>query len=207
MHAFANLRKLQFLDLSHNRLEQLHEDTFENNENLIELNLSHNNFMTLQHQPLFKSPSLMVYALSLKTIKISIQSLISCLQILELHECKIPQIYDNTFLHLPKLSTLDLSGNLMITLPKEPFVPLNRLRIIELGDNRWQCDSSSVRATINWMKKRIDTIRIEHCCKFLQHKYSQIYTLTRTACTLVVNHGLQIMLHLNTPPFSLCRYH
>lgn len=142
LYAFANLKKLQILDLSHNRLEQLHEDLFENNENLIELNLSHNNFMTLQNQPLLKSPSLMT---------------------LELRDCKIPQLYDTTFMYLPKLSTLDLSGNVMITLPKEPFVPLKRLRIIELNENQWQCDSLSVRATVNWMKKRIDSIRIESC--------------------------------------------
>ncbi|XP_062547020.1 uncharacterized protein LOC134212826 isoform X2 [Armigeres subalbatus] len=142
MNAFANLKKLLVLDLSHNRLEKLHEDLFETNENLIELNLSHNNFMAIQNQPFLKSPSIMT---------------------LDLSECKIPQIYENSFVYLPKLTMMDLSGNVMITLPKEAFAPLKRLRIVELYENRWQCDNLPVRATINWMKKRVDSIQIENC--------------------------------------------
>ncbi|XP_065081113.1 leucine-rich repeat-containing G-protein coupled receptor 5-like [Ochlerotatus camptorhynchus] len=142
LYAFSSLRELHILDLSHNRLEQLNEDLFESNELLIELNLSNNNFMTMQNQPFLNSPSIMN---------------------LDLSACKIPQLYDSLFGYMPKLTTLDLSQNLMITLPKEPFVPLKRLRIIELYENQWQCESSSVRATINWMKKRIDSIQIENC--------------------------------------------
>lgn len=142
LYAFTNLKYLTILDLSHNRLEQLHEELFESNERLIELNLSNNNFMTLKNRPFLNSPSIMR---------------------LDLSACKIPQLYDSSFTYMPKLTKLDLSGNLMITLPKDPFVPLNRLRVIELYENQWQCESSSVRATINWMKKRIDSIEIESC--------------------------------------------
>ncbi|XP_055548173.1 uncharacterized protein LOC129731849 isoform X2 [Wyeomyia smithii] len=142
LNAFSHLRKLQTLDLSHNRLELLHEDLFEQNEKLIDLNLSNNNFISLQHRPLLKSSSIMY---------------------LHLSDCKIPQLHESLFNYLPSLRSVDLSENLMITLSKDPFVPLKKLRYIDLRENRWQCDSSSVRNTISWMKKRIASIQIENC--------------------------------------------
>ncbi|XP_053695436.1 uncharacterized protein LOC128742961 [Sabethes cyaneus] len=142
LNAFSTLRKLQTLDLSHNRLEQLHEDLFEHNEKLIDLNLSNNNFISLDSRPLLKSSSIMY---------------------LHLSECKIPQLHDSIFHYLPSLRSVDLSNNLMITLSKDVFVPVKKLRSIDLHENRWQCDSSSVRNTISWMKKRVPSIHIENC--------------------------------------------
>ncbi|XP_058814366.1 uncharacterized protein LOC131678321 [Topomyia yanbarensis] len=142
LHAFSGLQNLEVLDLSHNRLEKLHEDLFENNDKLIDLNLSNNNFIYLENRPLLRSSSIMY---------------------LHMSDCKIPQLYESLFLYLPSLRTMDLSNNLMITLSKEPFIHLKKLRSIDLHENRWQCDSSSVRSTISWMKKRVASIQIENC--------------------------------------------
>ncbi|XP_055639338.1 uncharacterized protein LOC129777216 isoform X2 [Toxorhynchites rutilus septentrionalis] len=141
-NAFSHLRKLEQLDLSYNRLEHLDENLFEYNEKLIDLNLSNNNFMSIQNRPLLNSQSIMY---------------------LHLRECKIPQLSEHLFFHLPNLRTLDLSGNLMITLAKEPFAHLRKLRFIDLHENKWQCDSTGVRTTIHWMKKRIASIQMENC--------------------------------------------
>ncbi|XP_058448302.1 leucine-rich repeat transmembrane neuronal protein 2 [Malaya genurostris] len=142
LNAFAGLPKLEVLDLSHNRLEKVHEDLFEHNEKLTDLNLSNNNFIALENRPLLKSSSIMY---------------------LHMSDCKIPQLYESLFLYMPSLRTIDLSENLMITLSKEPFIHLKKLRSINLHENRWQCDSSTMRGTINWMKKRIASIQIDNC--------------------------------------------
>uniref|UniRef100_A0A1Q3FLW4 Uncharacterized protein n=2 Tax=Culex tarsalis TaxID=7177 RepID=A0A1Q3FLW4_CULTA len=142
LNAFSTLANLEILDLSHNRLQRLHEGLFEYNEKLVDLNLSNNNFMTLQNQPLLISSSIMH---------------------LDLSNCKIPQLYERTFAGLPELRTLDLQNNLMITLEKDSLVPLKKLRELNLHDNHWKCESESVRATINWLRKRVSSVQIEQC--------------------------------------------
>lgn len=142
LNAFSTLSNLEILDLSHNRLQRLHEALFEYNDKLVDLNLSNNNFMTLQNQPLLISSSLMH---------------------LDLSDCKIPQLYERTFTGLANLRTLDLTNNLMITLDKDPFSQLRNLRALNLHDNQWKCDSESVRATVNWLRKRVSSVQIEQC--------------------------------------------
>ncbi|XP_055591958.1 uncharacterized protein LOC129743790 [Uranotaenia lowii] len=142
LNAFSTLANLESLDLSHNRLQMLHANLFEHNEKLTDLNLSNNNFMNLQSRPFLSSSSIMY---------------------LDISHCKIPQLYNNMFVQLPNLRTLDLGANLMITLEKEPFVKLRKMHTISLTENQWQCDSMSVRATVNWMKKKMSTINIENC--------------------------------------------
>lgn len=142
LNAFSTMENLEILDLSHNRLGSLHENLFEFNDKLVDLNLSNNNFMTLYNQPLLISSSIMH---------------------LDLSACKIPQLYERTLNQMPSLRTLELTNNLMITLSKEPLSHLKNLRVINLHDNQWKCDSDSVRATVNWLKKRVASVQIEHC--------------------------------------------
>uniref|UniRef100_A0A8D8BEJ1 Protein slit n=1 Tax=Culex pipiens TaxID=7175 RepID=A0A8D8BEJ1_CULPI len=142
LNAFSTMRNLEILDLSHNRLQRLHENMFEYNEKLVDLNLSNNNFMTLYNQPLLISSSIMH---------------------LDLSDCKIPQLYERTFTGMPALRTLELTNNVMITLAKDPLSQLKNLRVLNLHDNQWKCDSESVRATVNWLRRRVSSLQIEQC--------------------------------------------
>lgn len=57
----------------------------------------------------------------------------------------------------------------MITLEKDPLVPVKSLRVLNLYDNQWKCESESVRATVNWLRKRVSSVQVEQCCKLLRN--------------------------------------
>lgn len=60
LDAFANLEKLLAIDLSYNRLESFDNRIFEQNLQLLRLNLTENKFMNLPNEPIVKSLSLQV---------------------------------------------------------------------------------------------------------------------------------------------------
>uniref|UniRef100_A0A182PG31 Uncharacterized protein n=1 Tax=Anopheles epiroticus TaxID=199890 RepID=A0A182PG31_9DIPT len=142
LDAFAHQRRLTTLDLSYNRLEHLNEHLFERNLQLVDLNLSGNNFMMLPNTPFLKSYSIMF---------------------LHLANCRIPHVFDGMFIDLPNLKTLDLAKNIMNSLSTVPFAHLRKLNSINLLDNRWNCKTENVRATVRWMKARVPTVNVESC--------------------------------------------
>lgn len=60
LEAFSSLQQLEFINLSDNRLELLDNRLFEQNNNLIDVNLSANKFMHLPNEPILCSKSIQV---------------------------------------------------------------------------------------------------------------------------------------------------
>lgn len=92
--AFYGIESLRYLDLSGNLITNLDENTFIFTSTLINLNLSHNSFQTI------------------KTLKIP------TLQNLDISNCRINGIDSKTLVHLSALRALNISYNSLQTLPE-----------------------------------------------------------------------------------------
>lgn len=117
--AFHELNIMIEVDLSHNVLKRLHPETFAGNEKL--------RFLTLSHNPLDKLEAHQFPPLP-------------HLRSLDLVNCSLDMVDKKAFMHLGFLQTLRLSANRFATLKPEVFLPLNKLKSVDLQDNPWVCD-------------------------------------------------------------------
>lgn len=144
LFAFTNLRKLTVLDLSDNRLEQSSFDSriFENNEKLTFLDLSRNNFLETFDSPLLKCQHL-------KTLSI--------------RNSHLSHIHDSFFSGLKNLINLDLSENVLLTLPHKSVMPLKSLKVINLEYNRINCEL--FETTQKYLENLKIILKIDRCGK------------------------------------------
>lgn len=117
--AFQGLSNLFEVNLSDNSLFLIHADTFANNTNLHRLKLSGNALQLTQilktpHQYLLRSSSLTDFDLS---------------------NCSLTQILPKTFLQLKNLVFINLSSNILRTIPKDVFEGLELLEDLDLSNN------------------------------------------------------------------------
>ncbi|KAK9310627.1 hypothetical protein QLX08_000165 [Tetragonisca angustula] len=173
MSTFEGLVKLQVLDLSANYLEVIHPLTFHENVELKVLNLSYN--------VLYELPSLMstVTTLDASSNLISdldenflanmpkIRSVIlnnnqlqkfpsklksTSLKNLDLRRNRLVEVCNDTFLELPQLLRIDLSGNrLTEAINPEIFRNNPDLNTIKLEDNPWRCDCIDLYLTYSFL--------------------------------------------------------
>ena len=106
---------LKYLNLKHNGINQIENDTFNTFKNLMSLNLENNELTTLN-----------------KNIFIGLD----CLKILKIEKNKITSIEDNTFEHLNSLIELDLKGNSLTNITQFMFNGLQRLEKLLLSNNQ-----------------------------------------------------------------------
>lgn len=137
------LEKLNYLDLSDNRLEVIDNRILERNDKLMFLDLSKNKFMLVDDQPLIISASL---------------------EFLSLRNSHLSHVYESFFSELPSLSDLDISNNLLITLMSEAFERLENLQFINLEYNRFTCDSR-IESCLQMFKLRKVHVKIDKCVK------------------------------------------
>lgn len=160
--AFANLKLLESLDLSHNELEsgEMHPAVFEGLyaptayepiQNLKVLNLSHNSLHTLDPDLFEHFPNLEELDISFNPFKVIDQnseiaiSTIGRLTTLEMSDMELKTLPQNIF-HAPRnLKTLDLSGNLFEKIPEalEHAIELVSLNIddnvfVKIGTNEYE---------------------------------------------------------------------
>ena len=110
--AFKDLRILVELDLSHNNLTHLEQDTFSGNERLQTLTLSHNRIATL-------APYVFPLLKHLKSIDLS-------------HNL-VDEIPRNTFENLGNsVESLKLDSNRIGSLEEEVFLPLTNLKSLQV---------------------------------------------------------------------------
>lgn len=170
---FEGLVKLQMLDLSMNGLQELHPLAFHENVELKLLNLSYNvlnefpnlitaantldlssNFIKgLKRTALANMPKLRSLNLNdnrLQSVPDGLRSI--TLKNLELRRNRLVQLTNNTFLELPQLQRLDLSGN-RLTEAMHPRIFRNNpdLHIIKLDDNPWRCDCMQLYPTFDFL--------------------------------------------------------
>ncbi|XP_017789812.1 PREDICTED: insulin-like growth factor-binding protein complex acid labile subunit [Habropoda laboriosa] len=160
--AFEGLVKLQVLDLSVNNLDMIHPLIFHENVELKLLNLSYN---TLHEFPNLTSAVTSLDASSneisnmngnflanmpkVRSINFSDNRLerippglkSTTLRNLDLRRNRIVDVHKDTFLHLPQLIRIDLSGN-RLTGAIDPMIFRNNpdINTIKLEDNPWRCD-------------------------------------------------------------------
>jgi Leucine-rich repeat (LRR) protein len=124
-----DLVSLKFLDLSQNRLRNLHEETFMYNIRLIDLHLSNNpGLIVPRNAPLFNVKSL---------------------ERLHLSGCRITCLHERSFEHLPNLQDIRLDTNLLKTLKVDSLIGLTHLSHISLYGNPLECDCE-LKKTWQW---------------------------------------------------------
>uniref|UniRef100_A0A6P4EGA0 Platelet glycoprotein V isoform X1 n=2 Tax=Drosophila rhopaloa TaxID=1041015 RepID=A0A6P4EGA0_DRORH len=164
--AFASLKRLKVLNLAFNEIARLDRNVVRNNDVLVDLNLSRNVL-----QKLTKIVSNSVRTLNMSWCEIgSIEStalsslsaiqkldlsnnLISdiptfmrseTLQQLNLANCRLSTVRNNTFREFPELADLHLNGNRLTSpIPPNYFGGNKYLDQLWLGDNPWICDCHS----------------------------------------------------------------
>ncbi|XP_034651840.1 platelet glycoprotein V [Drosophila subobscura] len=161
--AFSNLRRLKELNLAFNEIARLDRNFVRNNDVLVELNLSRN---VLQKLTRIVSNSLRTINMSwceITSIESSSLSSLSAIQRLDLSNnlisdipsnmrsatlqqlnlanCRLSTVRNNTFREFPELADLHLNGN-RLTSPIPPlyFRGNKFLDQLWLGDNPWICD-------------------------------------------------------------------
>ncbi|GAB5366187.1 hypothetical protein AAMO2058_001123200 [Amorphochlora amoebiformis] len=131
--AFRANHNLMFLSLVNNSIEVLPRDVFIANHNLKTLHLSHNQLKDLPNLP----PSLhnlIASANKIQRLEAMLRGLHS-LQILDLHDNKISEIFPDSLRDLRSLQALNLAGNRISYLTRGTFHSLTSLRSINLNRN------------------------------------------------------------------------
>ncbi|EEB11471.1 leucine-rich alpha-2-glycoprotein precursor, putative [Pediculus humanus corporis] len=113
-NAFEGLKKLKLVDISRNDLRKLFVDTFKHTK-LNRLNLEGNKNLEIPENGPFLNAKFLT-SLSLKN-------------------CNIQHFSGSTFGQVPELIHLDVSHNLLKSLPEEIFTPLKHLTILDLSHN------------------------------------------------------------------------
>lgn len=127
INAFSEMNELISLDLSHNNIKVLLKNTFKGNVKLM--------ILTLDSNPLTTSSE----------VFLSSDSIIS----LSMVNCGIQNIPSTFFRELPELTELHLNKNRMEYLSMETFCNIKRLEILNLEQNNWKCNAD-LRPLITW---------------------------------------------------------
>ncbi|XP_012532040.2 leucine-rich repeat-containing protein 15 [Monomorium pharaonis] len=170
---FEGLAKLEVLDLSANSFEEVHALAFQDNIELRLLNLSYNSLRrfpdlsssvmtldlsynlisrlradSLEGMPMIRSLNLKVNHLQSLPRRLSSRAL----KILDVQRNRLVELHNDTFIELPSLQKLDLSGN-RLTEAMDPDVFRNNqnLAVIHLEDNPWRCDCTQLYVTFEYL--------------------------------------------------------
>lgn len=135
---FAGLDRLRTLDLSHNLITELSEETFNQTE-LRVLDVSHNSIRTVHGSPFRNLCSLELLNLSgnaIDSIPMDTFSGLRALNALDLATNNITLLQSKMFAPLVSLQQLNLSKNQLETLTETCFANLQRLQQLDLSWNR-----------------------------------------------------------------------
>ncbi|XP_036005814.1 immunoglobulin superfamily member 10 [Fundulus heteroclitus] len=125
--AFRELRSLQVLKMSHNKIKEINKDTFKGLYSLLRLYIDHNQIEFINPEAFYG---------------------LTNLQLVQLEHNQLQQLHADTFTTLrhsqvfkvSSLRTINLSDNLLSTLPADIFQGCSQLENIFLHGNPWRCD-------------------------------------------------------------------
>ncbi|GLH05351.1 Protein artichoke [Gryllus bimaculatus] len=140
-NAFYGLTKLNILDLRHNHLKFLIPKAFEETPMLQELYLSGNEIGHFGKPPVFNIPSL---------------------QLLHMKECWLDRIDELTFSLLPNLMDLDLSDNQFVFLKIEYLRSLEQLNTFDITGNPWHCNDE-IQEVLEELRER--NVKVTSICE------------------------------------------
>lgn len=100
--------------------------------------------MNLPNEPLLKSQSL---------------------QMLDLRMCKMTNLPRRAFEEMPNLRSIDLSGNLLIVLNMGPFVPTEKLKLLNIEGNPIRCDAH-FELTLSMMRRNRIKVFFRNCREY-----------------------------------------
>lgn len=161
-YSFKDLRYLQRVDLSSNKLTHLRSYVFSYLEiDLIELDLSGNYFQTVPTD-IFENGRLQ----NLEILRLNDNHIVNVdsqsfdkirtnIKTIELNNCKIRSIEPNTFTNMRQLESLSLIGNHLRTLDYDNFKHLN-LRLFYIHENPFDCDCN-----LRWLLDYIKNIEYQ----------------------------------------------
>ncbi|GFN83795.1 leucine-rich repeat and fibronectin type-iii domain-containing protein 2-like [Plakobranchus ocellatus] len=149
--SFFDLIRLQRLELDHNRLTSILPNTLNGLESLISVSLAHNRGLHLHLRTFWNLPTLQtIYLMGLGLHEIDPLTFygLSGLRTLDLSLNELTYFSPGIMSSMPNLWTLHLAFNNFGNL--DPLLErfFRRLRRLQLGGNRWQCN-----CLLKWLKK------------------------------------------------------
>jgi len=159
-HIFVdlNLTSLKLLNLSHNKVSQIHMNAFTDMNNVKTIDLSYNNIEYLLVNWFWQTPVLEELYLGGNNLRklpdgpiLESQSI----KVLDLSDCSLMHIPEQTFTKLPNLEVINLSKNSLIQFNVKVIKPLSYLNVLRLENNSWHCNNVMTNLTKYCRKKGI----------------------------------------------------
>ncbi|XP_018322504.1 leucine-rich repeat-containing protein 70-like [Agrilus planipennis] len=132
---FRGLEQLDMLVLSFNKIDKIEEGTLKGLTSLIYLNIRNNELSVIPNeiQELNNLKYLDMSHNDFSNVNVILKS--NSLNFLRLSSCKIVTLTENSFKGTPQLQLLDISYNLLTTLPFQLLQPLTALVVFDVSDN------------------------------------------------------------------------
>lgn len=155
-NAFSAANKLNWVDVSFNKLTTISPDIFKDSPKIYYFNASGNPDLVIpKNKPFLKAPSLQWLLLQQSNIAAVYSETfqdVPGLKVLSLSDNALTTLPPDVFVGLKNLYSLDLSKNKFTSLPVTLFEPLKYISLY-LGENPWNCDCD-LNPTIQWAKNR-----------------------------------------------------
>lgn len=85
---------------------------------------------------------------------------------MDLHKSQLTHLHVNYFAELPNIKFIDLSENLLIVMNLAAFATNDRLRIINVQQNRIKCDEQT-EMSIVWLNRNQVNVAIGNCREYI----------------------------------------
>jgi hypothetical protein len=179
-NSFSSYLGLISVILSYNELEDIQSNAFAGLQMIRNIDLSHNNLKSIHPEIFSSNPKLEFLSLNSNPLtNPSSQSpiLVSDSVIrLDLSSCSLTEIHPLMFSRLPRLRSVDLSSNHLQALSVRTLENLPDLKTLQLDNNRWAC-SCDVIELMQWTNKSRGHLPAHRPIKCLQGgKYRTLWT-------------------------------
>ncbi|XP_078349717.1 uncharacterized protein LOC144634555 [Oculina patagonica] len=136
---FANLTKLDYIDMSCNILLHLEEDCFQNVSSVKTLRLNSNFFRTLHVEAFAGLPNLCILDLGRNVLRKAVSGMfdgLSNLEVLSMRSNQLTELENGVFDNKSNMTHLYLQDNKLTTLPDGLFGALSQLKLLNLSTNK-----------------------------------------------------------------------
>ncbi|CAG9762465.1 unnamed protein product [Ceutorhynchus assimilis] len=169
-----NLTDLKLLNLSYNKIRQIHFNGFEGLENLKSLDLSFNAveyFTQSWFQSLKSLEEFYLRGNILRSINDQPPIEINSLKVLDISKCGITKLDKDTLKFLPNLKMLDISENFIQIIKVDILKTLPKLTNLQTNDNNFNCKDDDVIEFENYAKSK-NIIYTDSCSEDVETFFS-----------------------------------